>query len=41
MSLGKQCSELSSPFVLEVGLDGPPAIVRLFLGLWTDYGGWG
>jgi len=30
-----QCSEPSSPSVLEVGPDGPPAVVRLFSTPWT------
>ena len=33
-----QCSEPSSPSVLGVGPDGPPAVVRLFSSPWTDYG---
>ena len=36
-----QCSEQSSPSVLGVGPDGPPAVVRLFLSPRTDYGKWG
>ena len=36
-----QCSEPSSPSVLEVGPDGQPAVVRLFSSPWTDYGKWG
>ena len=33
-----QCSEPSRPSVLEVGPDGPPAVVRLFSSLWTTMG---
>ena len=33
-----QCSEPSSPSVLGLGPDGPPAVVRLFSSPWTDYG---
>ena len=36
-----QCSEPSSPSVLGVGPDGPPAVVRLFSTPWTDYGKFG
>ena len=38
-SLG-QCSEPSSPSVLEVGPDGPPVVVRLFSSPWMDQGRW-
>ena len=31
-----QCSEQSSPSVLELGPDGPPAVVCLFSTPWTD-----
>jgi len=31
-------SEPSSPSVLEVGPDGPPVVVRLFLSPWTTMG---
>jgi len=40
LSAPLQCSEPSSPSVLEVGPDGPPVVVRLFLSPWTDYGNW-
>ena len=33
-----QCSELSSPSVLEVGPDRPLVVVCLFLSLWTTIG---
>jgi len=38
---GYQCSEPSSPSVLEVGPDGGPAVVSPFSSRWTDYGKWG
>ena len=36
--LAEQCSEPSSPSAPGAGPDGPPAVVRLFLSLWADYG---